>query len=90
MTFAFVAFINPLQAPSGACLKTQVTMEKKFHVELVYDDGSEMHFDVLLDESERPFSATLMMITRGTLMASMAVRATAYNDQGFDVCSYQK
>lgn len=65
-------------------------MEQKFHVELVYNDESEMHFDVLLDDSELAYSATLMMITRGTLMASMAVRATAYNDQGFDVCSYQK
>lgn len=65
-------------------------MERKFYVELVYNDGSEMHFDVLLDDSEQPISASLMMITRGTLMASMAVRATAYNDQGFDVCSYQK
>lgn len=90
MTFAFVAFINPLQAPSGACLKTQVTMERKFYVELVYNDESEMHFNVLLDDCEKNSLSTLMMITRGTLMASMAVRATAYNDQGFDVCSYQK
>lgn len=65
-------------------------MEKKFHVELVYNDESEMHFDVLLEGKEHEYMATLMMITRGTLMASSAVRATAYDDQGFDVCAYQK
>lgn len=65
-------------------------MEQKFYVELVYNDESEMHFDVLLEGNEHEIKATLMMITRGTLMASSAVRATAYNDQGFDVCAYQK
>lgn len=65
-------------------------MEKKFHVELVYNDESERHFDVLLEGQEHEYMATLMMITRGTLMASSAVRATAYDDQGFDVCAYQQ
>lgn len=65
-------------------------MEKKFYVELVYDDGSEAHFDVLLEGRNHQIEALLFMITRGTLMESMAIRATAYNDQGFDVCSYQK
>ena len=27
MTFAFVVIINPTQAPSGACLKTQIDYE---------------------------------------------------------------
>lgn len=65
-------------------------MEQKFHVELIYNDESDVHFDVILDGTDSEIMATLMMMTRGTLMASLAVRATAYNDQGFDVCSYQK
>ena len=32
--------------------------------------------------------AELSMITRGTLMATCAQKAIAYNDEGFDVCSY--
>lgn len=63
---------------------------KKFYVELVYNDDSETHFDVILEGSDHEIKATLMMITRGTLMASSAARATAYNDQGFDICAYQK
>lgn len=65
-------------------------MEKTFFVELIYNDESEMHFEVSIEGREHDYMAVLSMITRGTLMASMAVRATAYNDQGFDVCSYQK
>ena len=65
-------------------------MKKTFYVELVYNDGSERGFDVLLEGHEHEYMATLMMITRGTLMASSAVRATAYDDQGFDVCAYQQ
>ena len=65
-------------------------MKKTFFVELIYKDESELHFDVSLEGRENEYMAALMMITRGTLMASMAVRATAYNDQGFDVCSYVK
>lgn len=65
-------------------------MKKKFYVELTYNDGSERHFDVILEGREHGIMADLMMITRGTLMVSGAFRATAYNDQGFDVVSYQK
>lgn len=60
-------------------------MKKTFYVEIIYKDESEWHFDAVLEGSECDIMANLMMITRGTLMASMAVRATAYNDQGFDV-----
>lgn len=65
-------------------------MKQKFYVEFVYRDGSERHFEVLLEGREHEIMADLLMITRGTLMACSGIRATAYNDQGFDVCSYQK
>lgn len=65
-------------------------MEQKFYIELTYPDGSEFGFNVLVEGSMHVKEATLMMITRGTLMASNALRAVCYNEAGFDVCSYQK
>ena len=63
---------------------------KEFTVELVYGDDSSIFFQVGVDGEEYEYMALLSMITRGTLMASMAKRATCYNDEGFDVCSYVK
>ena len=63
---------------------------KEFTVELVYGDDSSTFFQVSVDGEEYEYMALLLMITRGTLMASMAKRATCYNDEGFDVCSYVK
>lgn len=65
-------------------------MRKKitFNVEITYNDDSIMYFDVTIEGKDHEIMATLMMVTRGTLMASGGLRATAYNDQGFDVCSY--
>ena len=65
-------------------------MKHKFFVELVYADESETNFNVEIEGEEYEWRATLNMITRGTLMASGARRATAYNDQGFDIVSYTK
>lgn len=65
-------------------------MKNRFFIELTYSDGSEFGFDVEIDGSPSDVAAHLMMITRGTLMASMASRAICYNDEGFDVCSYIK
>lgn len=58
-------------------------------VEIEYDDGSSFSFDVILHSiSDSAKVAEIQMITRGTLMASSGTRATAYNDQGFDICAY--
>lgn len=65
-------------------------MGTKFNVEIIYDDESSFNFDVELEGSWNEIKGALMMITRGTLMASTAVKAVAYNDEGFDVCSYTK
>lgn len=62
--------------------------EREFFVSLVYADDSEMNFSVKVSGSDADVHATLLMITRGTLMASCASRAYCYNDEGFDVCSY--
>lgn len=63
---------------------------KWFYVELVYGDDSSTFFKVGVEGEEPDYMALLSMITRGTLMASMAKRAVCYNDEGFDVCSYVK
>lgn len=57
---------------------------------LTYKDDSEICFTFESDEDEGHALGTLMMVCRGTLMTSMAVRITAYNEEGFDICSYTK
>lgn len=57
---------------------------------LTYSDDSECNFEVKVEGEEHEYMALLMMIARGTLMASMANRITVYNDQGWDVLSYVK
>ena len=52
---------------------------------LYYLDETEISFEVITNDS-----ALVMMITRGTLMASIAYRATAYDEEGFEICSYIK
>lgn len=75
---------------AAAGLKTERIMEKKFFVEVVYNDESSFSFDVIIEGSDSDVKANLMMITRGTLMASSASKATAYNYEGFTICSYMK
>jgi len=62
----------------------------KASVCLEYSDESEVWFDFESSESEHNAKATLLMVCRGTLMASSAKRIVAYNDEGFDICSYVK
>lgn len=62
----------------------------KASINLVYRDDSEVWFDFDCSESTPNALATLMMVCRGVLMASMAKRVVAYNEEGFDICSYVK
>lgn len=57
---------------------------------LTYEDDSEICFTFECDEDKGHALGTLMMVCRGTLMASMANSITAYNEEGFDICSYTK
>lgn len=62
---------------------------KKVFVEIEYEDESSFSFDVVShSDSEHEIIADIKMITRGTLMASRAIKATAYNHEGFEICSY--
>lgn len=62
----------------------------KYTIELTWNDESETMFEVELTGAEHHIMATLMWITRGTLMASGAKRSIAYDEEGFDVLSYIK
>ena len=68
----------------------QDKFERRYFVELEYNDDSSFSFDVVLHSPARSQLAEIEMITRGTLMASLAKRAVAYNADGFDVASYIK
>lgn len=57
---------------------------------LIYRDDSEVCFTYECDEERTNALATLMMVCRGALMASSAIKVTAYNEDGFDICSYTK
>lgn len=65
-------------------------MEKRFFVQVEYNDKSSFSFDVIIEGSDNDMLAHMMMITRGTLMASSASMAIAYNNEGFPICSYTK
>lgn len=62
----------------------------KATVFLTYADDSEVCFEFQSDEGWTEALALLMMVCRGTLMASMAYKVTAYDPEGFDICSYVK
>lgn len=72
-------------------MKKLPTNEKEsVFIAIQYEDESEFHFNVEVDGKVNQKLAIIQMITRGTLMASNGVKAVAYNEEGFDICSYIK
>lgn len=67
---------------------TKVKAEEQFTLYLVYDDGSELKAEIIVEGTDSTKHATLLMICRGTLMASTATRGYIYNSEGFQVCAY--
>jgi len=65
-------------------------MKQEVTIELIYSDGSSVYFDVTSVEPEDSAIATFMMITSGTLQASMAKQAKCYKKDGFELCSFIK
>ena len=57
---------------------------------LTYRDESEVCFTFDCDDDDSHAMATLLMVCRGTLMASSGNKITAYNENGFEYCSYIK
>ena len=62
----------------------------KATISLTYNDSKVAFFEVVTESSEKKDIALIEMVTRGTLMASNAKYAHAYNEDGFDICSYKK
>lgn len=65
-------------------------MEQTAIVCLTYNDNSVAGFEVKVNGTPASNRALLLMITRGTLMASGAKYAHCYDPQGIDICSYRK
>ena len=65
-------------------------MVTKVHFSFEYEDDSEWNFDGEFEDSLKDSLANIMMVTRGTLMASMAIKGTAYNTEGFPICQYTR
>lgn len=61
-----------------------------YTIELEYNENESSFFDVLIDENRTSALALAMMIARGTLMGSMASKATIWDTEGFPVQSYTK
>lgn len=57
---------------------------------LSYRDGSEVCFTYECVESMNKALGTLMMVCRGTLMASSAKKVVAYDEGGINICAYKK
>lgn len=67
-----------------------MNQESKVFLELEYPDGSSISFDVYPHSDGVHATAEILMLTRGLLMASMGNRVTAYDSEGFEICSYNK
>lgn len=63
-------------------------MKETMTIVIEYSDKTEFTFDVTIQGKEHEIVGELMMITRGTLIASNAVKATCYRNDGFELCSY--
>lgn len=61
-----------------------------FTVFILYEDESSFQFEVTIEGKEHEINGELCMITRGTLMASNADYAVAYDNEGFDICAYRR
>lgn len=62
----------------------------KAEVCLTYKDESEVWFVFTSEDPDKDALATLEMVCRGTLMASMASKIVAYDEDSFDICNYVK
>ena len=78
-----ICFIN---RPVGTILR----LIMKATIFLTYEDDSEVSFEFKSYDSKNNALALLYTVCRGTLMASIAVKVQAFNEDGFDVCTYVK
>lgn len=62
----------------------------KARIYLHYRDNSEVCFNFECDEEKNSALATLLMVCRGTLTASMGIKIYAYDENGSCLCAYYK
>ncbi len=67
-----------------------IDKKKIFTLELEYNDESAVYAEIIVEGEPHEYRALLLMICRGTLMASGAKRSTIYNSEGFEECAYMK
>lgn len=67
-----------------------MNQDSKVFLELEYSDGSSISFDVFPHYDGPHATADILMLSRGLLMASIGCKVTAYNSEGFEICSYIK
>lgn len=65
-------------------------MKIKGTLNLEWSDGSECFAEVSVDGSGNEALGIFMWVCRGALMASNAQYATMWNEDGFEICKYQK
>lgn len=66
----------------------KVKAEERYTLCIVYNDGSELNAEIIVEGTESAKYSTLLMICRGTLMATTGKRGYIYNSEGFEVCAY--
>ena len=77
--------------PRGAGYAPHIRhMKHTVTIELKYEDGTGFSFEVTIEGKEHEVVASLLMITRGTLNASMARIATCFKSDGTKLCVYTK
>lgn len=62
--------------------------DENYRVEIIFSDTSNFNFEVKLHGKESDNRALLMIITRGTLLATSAVRGLAFTEQGDNILNY--
>lgn len=61
-----------------------------YRIEIIFSDNSKYNFEVMLQGTETENRALLMMITRGTLLSTSAVRGLAFTELGDNVLNYAR
>lgn len=65
-------------------------MKYNAKIKLKYKNGTEINYNVTVDNKNQSIIRSLMIITRGTLMESNAQKATCYNTDGYIICEFIK
>lgn len=65
-------------------------MKYKGTLNLEWSDGSECFAEVSVEGEANKAVGVMMWICRGSLMASGAKYSTMWNEDGFEICKYER